>query len=115
MRRDPRAYVWDAREAARRVAEFVEDANEDGYMASDLMRSAVERQLEILGEALGQLEKADPDLARQIPQLRAAVDLRNLLIHGYAKIDSRIVWSTATTDVPVMARELDSLLRQLDE
>ena len=78
------------------------------------MRFAVERQLEILGQALGQLEKADPNMARQIPQLRAAVDLRNLLIHGYAKIDSRIVWNTATTDVPVMARELDGLLQQLD-
>ncbi|WP_019021678.1 MULTISPECIES: DUF86 domain-containing protein [unclassified Thioalkalivibrio] len=114
MRRDPRAYLWDAREAARRVAEFVKDANEEDYVASDLMRSAVERQLEILGEALGQLEKANPDVARQIPQLRAAVDLRNLLIHGYAKIDDRIIWNTATTDVPVMARELDSILRQLD-
>ncbi len=56
MRRDPRAYLWDAREAARRVAEFVKDANQEDYIASDLMRSAVERQLEILGEALGQLE-----------------------------------------------------------
>ncbi len=114
MRRDPRAYLWDAREATQRVAEFLKDASEEDYVASDLMRSAVERQLEILGEALGQLEKADPDLARQIPQLRAAVDLRNLLIHGYAKIDSRIVWNTATTDIPVMAQELDGLLRQLD-
>ncbi|WP_024329278.1 DUF86 domain-containing protein [Thioalkalivibrio sp. ALR17-21] len=114
MRRDPRAYLWDAREAARRVAEFVKDANEEDYVASDLMRSAVERQLEILGEALGQLEKANPEVARQIPQLRAAVDLRNLLIHGYAKIDDRIIWNTVTTDVPVMARELDSILRQLD-
>ncbi len=114
MRRDPRAYLWDAREASRRVAEFVKDANEEDYVASDLMRSAVERQLEILGEALGQLEKANPDVARQIPKLRAAVDLRNLLIHGYAKVDNRIIWKTATTDVPVMARELDGLLRQLD-
>jgi len=77
------------------------------------MRSAVERQLEILGEALGQLEKADPALAQAVPQLRSAVDLRNLLIHGYAKVDDRIIWNTACRDVPAMAKDLDRLLNQL--
>lgn len=114
MRRDPRAYLWDAREAARRVADFIGDANEEAYLHNALMRSAVERQLEILGEALGQLYKLEPEIAKEVPQLRAAVDLRNLLIHGYAKVDDRIVWNTACKDVPAMANELDRLLNRLD-
>lgn len=45
-----------------------------------------------MGEALSQLAKADPDLAERIPEYRRIVALRNLLIHGYANIDERLVW-----------------------
>ncbi|WP_019594002.1 DUF86 domain-containing protein [Thioalkalivibrio sp. ALM2T] len=113
MRRDPRACIWDAHEAANRVAEFIADATEHEYQRNALLRSAVERQLEILGEALGPTEKLDPALAREIPQLRSAVDLRNMLIHGYAKVDNRIVWNTACRDIPIMAKDLEHLLSRL--
>ncbi|WP_440998063.1 HepT-like ribonuclease domain-containing protein [Arhodomonas sp. SL1] len=63
MQRDPRAYLWDAREAATTVAKFIEGVSETEYLSNQLLRSAVERQLEILGEALGQLEKVSPELA----------------------------------------------------
>ncbi|SFC97118.1 Uncharacterized conserved protein, contains HEPN domain [Thiohalospira halophila DSM 15071] len=110
MHRDPRAYLWDAREAALRVAEFTEGASEERYLGDALLRSAVERQLEIVGEALGQLEKHFPGVAESIPDLRAAVNLRNILIHGYAKLNHRIVWRTVHEDLPRMAGELSRLL-----
>jgi uncharacterized protein with HEPN domain len=52
-----------------------------------VLRSAVERQFEILGEALGQLARLDAALAARIPKLREIVAFRNLLVHGYATID----------------------------
>jgi uncharacterized protein with HEPN domain len=110
MQRDPRAYLWDAREAARTVAAFIEGADEYGFENDPLLRSAVERQLEIMGEALGQLEKVAPELAERVPELRSAVDLRNILIHGYAKVNPRIIWNTACDDLPRMAEQLDALL-----
>jgi len=110
MHRDPRAYLWDAREAAKRVAEFTDGAREEDYLGNALLRSAVERQMEIVGEALGQLEKHFPETAKAIPDLRSAVNLRNILIHGYAKVNNRIVWRTVHEDLPRMAAQLESIL-----
>lgn len=52
MRRDPKAYLWDVQEAADAIATFVKGIDESDYEANSLIRSAVERQLEIIGEAL---------------------------------------------------------------
>ena len=56
-----------------------------------MLRSAVERQFEIVGEALSQLAKAAPELAAQIPDLPRIVAFRNILRHGYAVVDNTIV------------------------
>ena len=57
MDRDPRAYLWDARDSADAIAEFVTGRTLNDYLADRMLRSAVERQFEIVGEALRQLEK----------------------------------------------------------
>jgi uncharacterized protein with HEPN domain len=78
---------------------------------SDLvLRSAVERQFEILGEALRQLARLDATLAARIPDLRQIVAFRNVLIHGYALIDSARVWRTVQDDLPALRVILDDLL-----
>ena len=63
MPRDPRTYLWDARNASERIERFARDATFTDYQADDLLRSAVERQLEIIGEALNQLSRVAPELA----------------------------------------------------
>jgi uncharacterized protein with HEPN domain len=84
MRPDPRKYLWDALRAAELVGQFTSGRLFGDYEADPMLRSAVERQLEIIGEALNQLSKADPQIADKIPDLRRVVALRNILIHGYA-------------------------------
>lgn len=74
MQRDPRALLWEALAAARLVASFVRDATAERCEADDMLRSAVERQLEIFGEALAQLAKVDAAIAARLPHLRRAVD-----------------------------------------
>ncbi len=110
MPRDPRAFLWDAREAARNAATFVRDRTFEHYQHDLLLRSAVERQLEIFGEALGQLAKVAPELAQQIPDVRRIVALRNILIHGYAVVNHELVWRTLHENLPDAEQVLDRLL-----
>ena len=61
MDHDPRAYLWDAREGADAIASFVGARTPDDYLADRMLRAAVERQFEIIGEALEKLQKAASD------------------------------------------------------
>lgn len=110
MRRESSAYLWDARDAARRVTEFLGGMDEIGYLADPLRRSAVERQLEIVGEALNNLRRVDPETAEAVPDLNRIVGLRNVLAHGYAVLDDAIVWAAAHDRVPDLIHALDGLL-----
>jgi len=61
-------------------------------LSDELLRSAVERQFEIIGEALAALRRTDTKAAASIPEVDRIIAFRNVLIHGYAKVDDRIVW-----------------------
>lgn len=82
MQRDSRAWLWDVLDAARAIESFVAGMEPGAYVASELVRSAVERKFEVIGEALNQLSKADASLAARIPHLPQIVAFRNILIHG---------------------------------
>lgn len=100
MQPESAALLWDVHAAADRIAGFIVDLDSDGYAADELRRSAVERQLEIVGEALKNLRKADPETADQIPDIARIIGLRNILAHGYTVIDDAVVWSAAAQRVP---------------
>ncbi len=85
-------YLWDAQRAAERVVRFTAGRTCDDYLGDEMLRSAVERQFEIIGEAFTGLRRVDPNLAATIPDLPRIVAFRNVLIHGYATVDSRLVW-----------------------
>lgn len=114
MRRDPRAYLWDAQQAALAIAEFVAGKTFDDYGRDRLLRSAVERQFEIIGEALNQLCGLDSAWRSRIPQLPQIVAFRNLLIHGYAAVNDRTVWRTIETALPELQAVLGALMAELD-
>lgn len=75
-----------------------------------MLRSAVERQLQIVGEALAQLFKSDPATAVRISEHAKVIAFRNILVHGYANIDDRVVWSVLDTKLPELVREVEALL-----
>jgi uncharacterized protein with HEPN domain len=110
MRPESRKYLWDALQAADRIAQFVSDKSFDAYAEEDLLRSAVERQFEIVGEALAQLRKVDAETAATIPELPRIVAFRNILIHGYATVDDRIVWGVVEGSLPALRAALKKLL-----
>ncbi len=107
---DPRTYLWDARRASEHVIAFVEGRTWSEYQADLVLRSAVERQFQILGEALNKLRQLDPAAAVGVPNLARIVAFRNVLIHGYASIDDALVWEVATEHAPALVVSLTELL-----
>ena len=79
-----------------------------------MLRSAIERKIEIVGEVLNKPSKADAETAAQVPDLPRLVAFRNILIHGYATIDSAIVWEFATSKVDGLIAAVDGILGDVE-
>ena len=75
-----------------------------------MLRSAVERQFEIVGEAMNHAEMEEPELSTLIPDLRRIVGMRNRIIHGYDSVDDELLWQTVQGYVPPLAERLAQLL-----
>jgi uncharacterized protein with HEPN domain len=112
MHADAHKLLWDARLAAERVSRFTRGKTFAEYQSDDLLRSAVERQLAIVGEALNQLRQVDPATAGAIPELPRIIGFRNVLVHGYATLDNRLVWGIVEANVGPLLTVLDALLAQ---
>ena len=84
-------YLWDAHRAAERIARFTAGCDLDDYSSNELVRAGVERQCASFGEACVGPRRADATLAACIPDLPRIVAFRNVLIHGYATVDDRLV------------------------
>jgi uncharacterized protein with HEPN domain len=108
--RDPRAYLHDILTAADAISGFLADADFDGYVENDLVRSAVERKFEIIGEALGQLAKVDAELAARVSRWRDIIAFRNIIAHGYASLDHTVVWRAHKDSLPALRAEVAALL-----
>ena len=79
-----------------------------------MLRSAVERQLEIVGEALAQLARRDPDAVGRVTEYPRIIAFRNILVHGYAEVDSRLVWDIVTMKLSALRNEVVALLADAD-
>ncbi|KZS68106.1 DUF86 domain-containing protein [Mycobacterium ostraviense] len=112
MQPDPRKYLWDALRAAGFLHQFVAGKTFAEYQDDVLLRSAVERQFEIVGEALSQLAKSHADMAAQVPELPRIVAFRNILIHGYANADDALVWQVLTDKLPQLEVAVRTLLAE---
>ena len=113
MERDARTFLWDVCHAADRIEAFLQGRALADYLADSMLRSAVERQFEIIGEALNRLSRMAPDIAARIPDLARAVAMRNILIHGYAQVDSTAVWRTAHENLPDLRAQAAAALEGL--
>jgi len=111
----PDVFMETALLALRRVSRFMAKRSLGAYLADDLCQSAVERQLEIAGDALGQLRKLDAVLFGKIPDGDLVVAFRNVLAHGYATLDHRRVYEIASIRAGELLKTLETLLSQMPE
>jgi uncharacterized protein with HEPN domain len=105
-------HLYDMWQASRLLAEFVAGKTFVEYSADALLRSAVERQLTIIGEALNRLKKIDPTAASSITNARQIIAFRNILVHGYDVVRDEVVWGILETDLSKLIQEVDTLLEQ---
>ena len=106
-------WLEDILGAAAYIGEITDGQTLQSYGVNRMLRHAVERNFEIIGETLKRLASTDPDTAARIAQVPQIIASRNVLIHGYNLVDHSLVWSTARTQVPVLLREVAAILGAL--
>jgi len=80
------------------------------YLASPVTRRAVERDFEIIGEALNRIKRLDEQILEDISEHHRIIGFRNILIHAYDTVDEMIVWNAVVNHLPILVKEIQELL-----
>ena len=107
-----RNHLWDIREAAKLILDNTAEITLEQYEENQLLRSAVERQFEIIGEATRRLANDDQSIAEQITGYQTIIGLRNRIIHEYDNIANRTVWNIIQNNLPTLLTEVTNLIEQ---
>lgn len=102
--------LYDIEQAATLISEFTDGSALADYTTSALLRSAVERQFEIVGEALNRLARTAPEVAAQIGEHQRIIAFRNVLAHGYDAISDELVWDIVQNKLPALRAEVAARL-----
>lgn len=103
-------FLFDIRESIESIENFLGDKWDFNVYKSDkMLRRAVERELEIIGEAMNRIDQMDPTI--EIAGKKQIIGMRNRVIHGYDKIDDEIVWGTIVRHLPALKIEIAKLLK----
>jgi len=112
MQPEIRKYLYDVRQACETLLDFIRNKSLQDYNADLLLRSGVERQLMIIGEALNQAYQLDPALSESVGNIREIINLRNVIVHGYAIVENETIWGIIEDDLPQLYKEVKLLLQQ---
>jgi uncharacterized protein with HEPN domain len=112
MPRDTSAYLADIVESCEAIEAALIGFDLQRYTESRLVRSSVEREFIIVGEAITALSHKSPHAFAAITKARRIVDFRNRLTHEYSTVDDEFVWAIAKHDVPVLRDECRALLER---
>jgi len=108
---DIKACLADIEQAIQEINEFLtEERNYIAFQNDLKTRKAIERNIEIIGEAMDRILKADPDF--QITDSRKIVDTRNRIIHGYDSVSADVIWLIVNRYLPILENEVKELLKR---
>ncbi len=115
MVREALTYLFEIQRACELLKTFTAGKSYSDYAEDAMLRSAVERQFEVVGEAVAGLARTNEPLASRITQFQRIIAFRNVLIHGYATVDDRLVWNVVESDLPTLAAEVADMAAELLE
>jgi len=110
MKDETRKNLVDVIQAGEEIQDFVRGMDFKAYQSSPVTQRAVERDFEIIGEALNRIKSTDDELLDNISELHRIIGFRNILIHGYDVVDEAIVWQALTKHLPILISEIKELL-----
>jgi uncharacterized protein with HEPN domain len=99
MQLESKACFEDVQHAAELILQFTAGKNFSDYESDPLLRSGVERQFEIIGEAINRLRRLDSSIIDDIPHALRIIAFRNILIHGYDVVENTIVWDVVQNNL----------------
>lgn len=107
-----RGYLEHIVQAIERIQHYVDGLSEPAFTSDQRTQDAVIRNFEVIGEACNNVARHFPDYADGHPEVpwRFAYEMRNVLAHGYFKIDLEIVWRTIHKDLPTLEQQVRALL-----
>lgn len=109
MQLEIQKYLYDIKTSIESIFDYLGDKRDFyEYQNNKLLRRAIEREFEIIGEAANKILKLNPDI--NIDNARKIVDLRNWVIHSYDKIDDVIIWGIISKHLPLLKKQVDKLL-----
>lgn len=102
--------LTDILQATEEIQDFVCGMDFEQYQNNPVTKRAVERDFEIIGEALNRIKHIDSELLEKISEHHRIIGFRNILIHGYDIVDETIVWQAVTNHLPNLVREVNEIL-----
>lgn len=111
--RDPRKYLYDIIDCSKFLLDFTESKTVEDYKNDRAFRSAVERELQIIGEAITQLDRVSPKTADKISEHRNIIGFRNVLVHGYDSLNPDTVWDVVENKLAQLLSQAENCLKQL--
>ncbi|MFB6319039.1 DUF86 domain-containing protein [Saccharicrinis sp. FJH54] len=110
MELEIKKYLFDIKESIDSIESYLGEKRDFTiYMSDKMMRRAIEREFEIIGEAMTKLDRLDNTL--EISSKRQIISMRNRVIHGYDKIDHEIIWGTIVRHLPILKKEIQVLIK----
>ena len=110
MNDDTRKNLIDILQATEEIQDFVRGMDFKAYQNNSVTKRAVERDFEIIGEALNRIKYTDKELLEKISEHHRIIGFRNILIHGYDIVDEAIVWQAVTNHLPILIGEVKEIL-----
>jgi uncharacterized protein with HEPN domain len=110
MKLEIKKFLYDIKESIESIENYLGDKRDFNiYIEDKMLRRAVEREFEIIGEAMSRIDKLDSTV--NISSKYQIINMRNRVIHGYDKIDNEIIWGTIVRHLPKLKQEIESLLK----